>query len=127
MTAATDESTNLYIIAEMIMKKEGDRPALADIKNRIDVDRVPHLQTFAEGEKEDGGKEGQVTGQQEETTTTTTTFAEGEKKRKKNKRKNNRKKNCQGAGQPEETRPADHRLIKTDNNRQKESINFIML
>ena len=63
-----DESINLNIIAEMIMKKEGDRLALADIKNRIDVDACPHLQTFAEGEKEDGEEEGQIAGQPEETT-----------------------------------------------------------
>ena len=46
-----DESIYLNIIAEVIMKKEGDRLALVDIKNRIDVDTCPHLQTFAEGEK----------------------------------------------------------------------------
>ena len=51
-----DDSINLNIIAEMIMKKEGDRLALADIKNRIDADRVRHLQTFTVGEKEDREK-----------------------------------------------------------------------
>ena len=47
-----DESINLNIIAGMIMKKEGDRLALADIRNRIDVDTCPHLQNFTEGKKE---------------------------------------------------------------------------
>ena len=67
-----DESDNFNIIAEMIMKKEGDRLALADIKNRTDVDICQHLQTFAEGEKERKKniriKEGQVAGPPEETT-----------------------------------------------------------
>ena len=36
----------------MIMKKEDDRLALADIKNRIDVDTRPHLQTFVEEQPE---------------------------------------------------------------------------
>ena len=67
-----DESTNLNIIAEMIMKKEGDRLALVDIKNRIDVDTCPRLQTFAEGEKKrqknNRKKKGQVAEQPEERT-----------------------------------------------------------
>ena len=54
-----DESINLNIIAGMIMKKEGDRLALADIRNRIDVDTCPHLQNFAEGKKETSNKQTQ--------------------------------------------------------------------
>ena len=54
------------------MKKEGDRLALVDIKNRIDVDTCPHLQTFAEGEKKrqknNRKKKGQVKEQPEERT-----------------------------------------------------------
>ena len=47
------------------MKTEGDRSALVDIKNRIDADRCPHLQTFAEEETELGS---QVAEQPEERT-----------------------------------------------------------
>jgi len=65
LKAATDDSINLNIIPEMIMKTEGDRLALVDIKNRIDVDRCPHLQTFAVEETELGS---QVAEQPEERT-----------------------------------------------------------